>query len=195
MNKIILATKSPYRKEAFAELGLDFDVRGSEIEEDFVGRPTDPKELVLELSKRKAEDVAKKFTNEIIVGFDSVGYFDGKIQEKPKSREEEVERIKVLSGNTHYFYTGIHIINLENDRTQSGVSDTKINLRQISDNEIEKYLDQDPNFNTYAIGYDPLGHYSMTFPESIEGSYNNYLRGIPVEKIVAMLKEVGYEIK
>ena len=50
-----------------------------------------------------------------------------------------------------------------------------------SEKEIETYLNQDKFYNTYALGYDPLGHYSSTFAERIEGSYNNFLRGIPLE--------------
>jgi septum formation protein len=194
MQKIILATKSPYRKEAFACLSLNFVIEGSEVDENFSGRPDDPKELVVELAKRKAEFVAKNYEKGIVIGFDSIGWFEGKILEKPKDRQESFERLKILSGKTHYFYTGIHIINIEKNTTKSEISETEITLRDITEAEINKYLDQDPNFNTYAIGFDPLGHYSMSFAIDIKGSYNNYLRGIPLELIVKMLKEAGYEI-
>jgi septum formation protein len=192
--KIILATKSPYRKEAFECLGLDFITEGSEVDENFMGRPDDPKELVLELAKRKAEFVAKNHKEGIVIGFDSIGWFEGKVLEKPEDRQESLERIKMLSGKIHYFYTGVHIINIEKNITKSEMSETEITLRDITETEINKYLDQDPNFNTYAIGFDPLGHYSISFAISINGSYNNYLRGIPLELIVKILKEAGYEI-
>jgi septum formation protein len=194
MQRILLATKSQYRKEAFECLGLDFTCEGSEVDENFPGRPDDPKELVLELSKRKAEFVAKNNKEGIIIGFDSIGWFENKVLEKPKDRNESRERIKMLSGKTHNFYTGVHIINIERNVTKSEISETEITLRDITEAEINKYLDQDLNFNTYAIGFDPLGHYSMSFAINIKGSYNNYLRGIPLELIVKMLKRVGYEI-
>jgi septum formation protein len=193
--QIILATKSPYRKEAFTCLGLDFITEGSEVDENFSGRPDDPKELVLELAKRKAEFVAKNHKEGIVIGFDSIGWFEGRVLEKPKDKREAFERIKILSRKTHYFYTGVHIISIEKNITKSEISETEITLRDVSEVEINKYLDQDPNFNTYAIGFDPLGHYSISFPIEIKGSYNNYLRGIPLELIVKMLKQVGYEIK
>jgi septum formation protein len=192
--QIILATKSPYRKEAFECLGLDFICEGSEVDENFSGRPNDPKKLVLELAKRKAEFVAKNHKEGIIIGFDSIGWFNGNVLEKPKDRQESFERMKMLSGKIHYFYTGVHIINIVKNITKSEISETEITLRDITEAEISKYLDQDHSFNTYAIGFDPLGHYSMSFAINIKGSYNNYLRGIPIELIVKMLKEVGYEI-
>ncbi|MFA6047885.1 MAG: Maf family nucleotide pyrophosphatase [Parcubacteria group bacterium] len=194
MKKIILATASPYRQGAFEMLGIDFEASVSNIDEEFSGRPNDPQELVRELAKRKAEFVARKYESGIVIGFDSIGYFEGEVLEKPKTREESFKRIRKLSGKTHYFYTGICIIDIEENKKLSQVTKTDIKLRDITDSEIEKYLDQDPKFNTYAIGFDPLGHYSSTFVESLTGSYNNYLRGIPLEAIVGMLKEVGVKI-
>jgi len=194
MKKIILATASPYRQEAFKMLGIDFEAIASNIDEDFSDRPNNPQELVKELAKRKAEFVAKKYKSGIVIGFDSIGCFENEILEKPKSRAESFNRMKKLSGKIHHFYTGICIINIDKNKTLSRVVKSNIKLRNISDLEINKYLNQDPYFNTYAIGFDPLGHYSVSFAESLTGSYNNYLRGIPLETIVEMLLEIGYKI-
>lgn len=194
MNKIILATRSPYRQEAFGLLGLDFLAEGSDIEENFEGRPNNPEELVKHLSRLKAEAVAKNHSEGIVIGFDSVGWFGDTILEKPKTKEEAFKRLRFLSGKNHQFYTGIYIINTSTGHTLSRVVKTDILVRKLRDSEINKYLNQDPNFNTYAIGYDPLGHYSSSFACRIEGSYNNYLRGIPLETIVEMLPIVGYEL-
>lgn len=170
MKKIILATASPYRQEAFKMLGIDFEASASDIDEDFPGRPDDPQELVRELARRKAEFVAEKNKSGIIIGFDSIGYFENEVLEKPKTREESFGRIRKLSGKTHHFYTGICIINVEENKKLSQVVKSDITLRDITDSEIDKYLDQDPKFNTYAIGFDPLGHYSSTFTKSLTGA-------------------------
>jgi septum formation protein len=192
MEKIILATTSSYRQEAFRFLGLDFISEGSQIEEHSSERPPDPASLVQYLAKLKAEAVAKSHSSGIVIGFDSVGWFQGRILEKPKSKEEGFVRLKALSGQDHQFYTGVYLINTAKQRTASQVVKTQISMRGLSDSEIEKYLEQDPNFNTYALGYDPLGHYSSTFARQIGGSYNNFLRGIPLEIIPEMLSLVGY---
>ncbi len=193
MPKIILATGSPYRKEAFSNLGLEFASETSNVEECFEGRPDSPEKLVIHLARRKAEVVAENHKGGIIIGFDSVGWFKGSILEKPKSRKEAFQRLKSLSGNKHQFYTGIYMINLKTGKNLSRVVKTDVFLREFKDFEIKKYLDQDERFDTYALGYDPLGHYSISFVEQIKGSYNNLLRGIPLEAIVKMLFEVGYE--
>jgi len=194
MTKIILATSSPYRQEAFRFLGLDFIAQGSDADEYFDGRPDSPEKLVLCLAKMKAEAVAKKHDTGIVVGFDSVGWFNGQVLEKPKSREEAFKRLKSLSGNTHEFYTGIYMINLESKKEISKSAITDVEVRNLLDSEIDKYLDQDLRFNTYSLGYDPLGHYSSTFVKRIKGSYNNLIRGIPLEMIVEMLFNIGYKL-
>lgn len=194
MTKLILATTSPYRIEAFRFLGLDFVAEGSNVDEHFGGRPNNPEELVLQLAKLKAEAVARNHSEGIIIGFDSVGWFNGKILEKPKSREEAFNRLKSLSGNTHLFNTSVYMINIQTKQILSRIVKTKIFMRKLTDSEINKYLDQDSNFKTYALGYDPLGNYSSTFVIGIEGSYNNLTRGIPLEAIVEMLPSIGYSL-
>jgi len=193
MSKIILATTSPYRIEAFKFLGIDFIAEGSKVDESQVER-SDPKELVSALSRMKAEAVSRNHSNEIIIGMDSVTYFNGKILEKPKSREEAFERLVSLSENCFQFYTGIYMINMADKKELSRVAITDVRFRKINEAEVNKYLDEDPNFTTYALGYDPLAHFSSTFSSRIEGSYNNILRGIPLEVIVEMLHDIGYKI-
>jgi predicted house-cleaning NTP pyrophosphatase (Maf/HAM1 superfamily) len=55
-------------------------------------------------------------------------------------------------------------------------------------------MDQDPNFCKYTLGFDPLRTYGGTFVKEIKGSFNN-LRGIPLEVVIEMLKDVDYEIE
>jgi septum formation protein len=174
-------------------LGLDFTTEASEVDERASERPSSPEELVLYLARLKASAIAKKHTSGIVIGFDSVGWFNGTILEKPASRAEGSQRLKAMSGNSFQFFTGIFMVNVETGTETTRVVKTSARLRKITEAEIDKYLDQDPQFNTYALGFDSLGHYGMTFIKNIEGSYNNLLRGIPVEAIVEMLPLIGWE--
>lgn len=187
MKKIILATTSPYRIEAFKMLGFPFESAASNVEENFSGRPASPIELVKELAKRKARSVADKYKDGLIIGFDSVGWFGENILEKPKNREEAHERLVMMSGKNFQFYTGVCFLDAESGNMQEVVSGTDCLLRNLRILEIEKYLDEDPNFKTYALGFDPLGHSSVGFIKKIDGSYNNLLRGIPLELIAEAL--------
>lgn len=194
MKKIILATTSKWRIQAFEMLDLPFQAEGSNIDENFADRPKTPQELVTELAKRKAEAVAKNHKDGIIVGFDSIGWFQDKVLEKPSNKEEAAKRLTEMSGKEFQFYTGICLIDLGSNKKYQKVVTTKAFMGKLIYPEIEKYLNQDEYFTSYALGFDPLSHYSMSFIKKIEGSYNNLLRGIPIEKIVEMLKEVGIKI-
>ncbi|EKE18600.1 MAG: Septum formation protein Maf [uncultured bacterium] len=195
MKKIILATTSPYRQEAFRSIGIEFEAIGSDVDEKFEGRPNSPQELVQELAKQKAEAVAKKCKEGVIIGFDSVGWFNGEILEKPKSRQEAFDRLKSLSGNKFSFHTGVCLIDKEKSIINKAVVTTEAFMRNYSDKEIEKYLNQTEKYKTHAHGFDPLENYSAVFINTISGSYNNILRGIPTEHIIEMLQEIGVEIE
>ncbi|MFA5386410.1 MAG: Maf family nucleotide pyrophosphatase [Candidatus Paceibacterota bacterium] len=192
MPKIILATTSPYRKEAFAFLGIPFETEGSDVDESQIER-NNPEELVRKLSQSKAEAVAKSHKDAIVIGMDCVNYFNGQILGKPQSKEEASQRLKSFSGKNNQFYTGIFMINTTSNKKISSIVKTEIFMRELSETEINKYLNEDPNFNTYSPGYDPLGHSSSAFVKRIEGSYNNFTRGIPLEEVVEMLHEIGYK--
>jgi len=192
MTKIILATTSPYRKEAFGFLGIDFEVEGSEIDESQVPR-NNPEELVKQLSKLKAEAVAKNRPDAIVIGMDSVGYFNGKILEKPKSKEEAFDRLKALSGKSYEFYTGVYMVNTLTRKAATKAVKSKVFMRKFSDADIKRYLDDDPDYNKYAHGYDIKNKISSSFVSEINGSYNSALMGIPLEVLPEMLSEVGYK--
>ncbi len=193
MSKIILATTSPYRIEAFKFLGIDFEVEGSKVDESQAERQ-DPEELVRVLSKLKAEAVAKNHSDAIIIGMDSIGCYNSKILEKPKSKQEAFERLKSLSGNKFEFYTGIYVINTATRVTASKIVKSELFTRELSEMEISQYFEQDPHYNTYALGFDPLKNISSSFIAKLVGSYNNVLRGIPLEVMPEMLSEVGYKL-
>ena len=196
--KIILATTSPHRKAAFTTLGIPFETQQSDVDEYFEGRPSQPEELVLCLARLKAESVAnKQDENCVVVGFDSVGWFENQILEKPKSKEDAFQRLRAISGKSYQFFTAVNVLEcVEGGRTcMSRIAKTEIEMRDLTDSEISWYLDQDLSYGTYAQGYNSLETYGSTFVKSIRGSYNNAIRGMPLEIIMEMFKEIGFEIK
>ena len=106
---------------------------------------------------------------------------------------------KVIGGNvfTNENLTcdpnGDHMFLQINKGNRSEIVKTDIQLRAFSEEEINKYLAEDSYFNTYALGYDPYKHYSSTFAKRIEGSYYNFLQGLPLETIIEMLSKIGYK--
>lgn len=191
--EIVLATQSLYRKAAFAKLGIPFTADSADIDEYYPGRPRDPISLVLALAQLKAEAVAEKHQEKIVIGFDSVGYFENQILEKPKSKEELIDRLKMLSGKSFKFVTGIYVINYPRYAVEYVL--TTAWMRRLFKYEMVKYLKEDPNYNTYALGFDPLNYSSASFINQIQGSYTNIGYGIPLELFPRLLKGVGYVLE
>jgi septum formation protein len=189
MEKIILATTSPYRKEIFESLGIPFEVASSDVDESKVER-SNPEDLVKTLAIMKASAVADKYNEAIILGFDSVGYFEGEILEKPKSKGEAFLRLKKLSGKKHQHYTGIYGINTKTKRNSFRVEKNEIYMREYTEEEIKDYLKQDEKISTYALGYDTERHISASFIEKIEGNHLN-LKGIPLSAVMEIIKEIS----
>lgn len=197
MQKIILATTSKVRKIAFEQLGMPFIAEDSNVDEYSGKRPDRPEDLTLFLAKKKAEAVAKNHKEGIVIGFDSVGFFEGKIMEKPKSREEAFDRLKMLSGKRHEYISGVYMIDAKNRKTLSRMKRTKIYMREISDKEIISYLDQcDKSVNRISVymdvslGYSSNLFYSSSFITKIEGSLTDLIYAIPSDEVVDMLKEI-----
>jgi len=190
MSKVVLATSSPYRIEAFAYLKIPFTNEASEVDESLAPHET-PQKLVAYLSRAKAETVAARYPDAVVFGFDSVGYFEGGILEKPKTREENFARLKKLSGKTHEFFTGIYTMRLNTMETIAAMAKTTIDFRELSDRDITKYLDEDELYRTLSAGYNSFNHFSATFPRRIEGNLHNLSSGIPLDLVVAILRKFG----
>jgi len=190
MEKIILATASKHRIEGFKHLGLEFLSEKSNIEEHIDGRPDDPEELVKCLSRLKAEAVKKNHPDGIVMGFDSVGYFEGQILEKPQSREEAFDRLSKLSGKDHEFITGVHMINIKNRTQLQRVVSTHITFRDLLEESIDRYLNDSEDYRTRALGYSPFTGISSTFPRLITGNFSNLAYGIPLDNVIEMYERL-----
>ncbi len=186
--KIILASKSPRRKELIAHLGIPFEIITAEASEE-VEKLT-PKKAVMEISKRKALAVAEIYSlkeEEIIMGADTVVALDNVILGKPKSRADAFETLSFLSGKTHEVYTGVTLVYLKEGKKckKSFYEKTKVTFAPLTADEINRYLD----INEYS---DKAGSYAIqgvfsAHVTGIKGDYNNVV-GLPVARIYNELK-------
>ena len=111
MKKLILASKSPYRKQLLQRLGIDFDCVPSKVDEKALkSQISSPIELTQELSLAKAKAVLKNFQDAIIIGSDQVCYFDGRILGKTGSLDISFQQLKEMSGKEHKLITSYAII-------------------------------------------------------------------------------------
>lgn len=188
--KLILASSSKQRQDIFNMLGLKYEVIKSLVEESSCN--TDPVEYVKELSKNKANSVANQIKEKaIIIAADSIIYMDGKIYEKPKSKQEAFKNIKEMSGKLTYAITGIAIKDLYQNKEISFSDTTEVYLKEILDEDIKWYVENEKDiFN--RCGYVIQGKASI-FLDKVNGDYNT-LFGISPSKVYDKLKSLGYKI-
>ncbi len=181
---LVLASKSPRRKELLAQLGLPFVVRtNGDVMEDY------PADLTLEqipeyLALKKAKPLIESLGNhEILITSDTIVCQGQTLMGKPKDRNDAIGMISCLSGSSHLVITGVCIATKELKHTFS--STTKVFFRQLERDEIEYYIDHFKPFDkagAYGI-QEWIGHAAV---ERIEGSYFNVM-GLPVQKLYTEL--------
>ena len=196
---IILASGSPRRKELLSQIGLDFCVVTSNAEE--TTDKNTPEEMVLELSKKKAEAVAglnaavqdcaaaalgddDKY---VIIGADTIVYAGGKVLGKPKDREDAFLMLKRLSGKSHSVFTGVTLIC--GKESVSFYEETKVFVYDMTDDEIWAYIDTGEPMDK-AGGYGIQGAFAA-FVSGIEGDYNSVV-GLPVGRLYQEMRKAGY---
>lgn len=187
--KLILASNSRTRKQILDNVGLKYTVIPSNIEEH--SEETDPKDYVMDLSKQKAEFIAKDLTEGVILSADSIIYIDGKKLEKPKTKEESKEMLKNLSGRINYAVTGVTIIDLYKNKKMTFNEVTEVFFDELSDEEIEWYIENE-EYIFERCGYSIAGKSSIYIPK-INGDYYNIL-GMPISRVYKELRKLGYQL-
>lgn len=152
-----------------------------------------PEKLVSKLSECKAKEVFARVQNQykdlIVVGGDTIVYFDNKILGKPKDRKDAFRTLKTLQGNTHYVYSGLAVISKKNEKIIEHVDFTKtaVYMKKMTDEEIEKYIETgEPMDKAGSYAIQGIG---SKFIEKIEGSYSSVV-GLDIEKLEEILNKL-----
>ena len=190
MSRLILASKSPRRRELLAMLGLAFDTVTPAVDESSV-KADSPALLTERLSRLKAEAVRRALPGDPrpIVAADTLVDLDGLILGKPRSEDEARAMLRRLSGQTHFVHTGLTLI--AGGRTESAVESAAVRFRALGDDEIEAYL-------TTGEPMDKAGAYGIqgragAFIDRIEGDYYAVV-GLPICRLTVMLKAAGFSL-
>ena len=190
MRKIILASSSPRRKEIFAKLRLPFEIVHSDYEEDMT-LPMPPIELAKYLSLGKAESVASKNPDAIVIAADTFVVFENKFLGKPKSENEAKEMLQMLSGKENDVVTGVSIVDKQNNKQISFHDISKVFIQELSDEIIDSYIktgDSIDKAGAYAI--QEIGAILI---EKIEGDFFNIM-GLPLRRLAQELENFGIKI-
>ena len=151
---------------------------------------TIPQEAVIELSRQKAEDVAKKqLPGTIVIGADTVVAAGGRILGKPGSHEEAFEMIRSFQGSAHQVFTGVTLILCREKENiiRSFAEQTDVHVYPMTQEEIRAYAESEEPMDK-AGAYGIQGHFAA-FIKGIDGDYNNVV-GLPVGRVYQELKQM-----
>ncbi len=189
-HKIVLASASPRRLELLRQIGIEPEVIVSHVEE--VVTSSVPGEVVMELSRQKAEDVAKdQKAGTLVIGSDTVVAVDGKILGKPHSHEEAAEMIRSIEGRAHQVYTGVCMVLKTEDGEEDVVSNffdqTDVEVYPMTEKEILEYAASDEPMDK-AGSYAVQGFFGR-YIQGLKGSYANVM-GLPISMVYQEMKKI-----
>jgi len=188
--QVILASISPRRKELLGLLQIPFSVMEPDCDEDGQGvKPA--KELVQHLARQKAQSVATRFPEALVLGGDTLIETDGEILGKPQNLNEAATMLRQLSGRIHQVHSGIALICLIRNRVVTAVETVQVHMKKLSETEVHAYLDTGESLGK-AGGY-CIQAEGAELITRIAGDYPTVV-GLPLEKVAEFLEKEGVNL-
>ncbi len=192
--EIFLASASPRRRELLTQIGLEYQVLVSDVEEKTVSNA--PWKMVEELSALKAGAVLARLLEDgqkgafVVIGADTVVALEGEIMGKPKDEQEAARMLSRLQGRTHQVYTGVTFVYVEEGERSYDISfheKTEVTMYPMSREEIRAYVDTgEPMDKAGAYG---IQGRCAAYIKGICGDYNNVV-GLPVGRLYQELQKI-----
>lgn len=194
--KLILASGSPRRAEILSSVGWNYEKHVADIDETEYENEN-PADYVQRLAREKAEVVAAKYDEALVLGADTTVVIDNLIIGKPKDLDDARRMLKLLSGRTHEVLTGVALVKKDNKLPEIGTESfikkivgyerTKVKFAEMSETEINFLAEK-------GEPLDKAGAYAVQaqaalFIEGIEGDYWNVV-GLPVNLVYRLLKSL-----
>ena len=188
---IVLASTSIYRSQLLSTLQIPFLISAPEIEEAPLPGE-DARQTSLRLAELKARAVAPRFPDALIIGSDQVALLNGVQLGKPMSHGNAVRQLQAMRGNIVIFYTALSLLDAATARIQTEVVETSVKFRQLTDAQIERYLNKEQPY--HCAGSAKAEGLGIALIERIEGSDPNALIGLPLIALVDMLEKQGVNV-
>ena len=163
MEKIILASASPRRRELLTQIGISFTIQKAEKEETVT--TSVPSEAVKELALQKAREVAEKYPADVVIGADTIVAANGQILGKPKDAEDAIQMLRMLQGGSHEVITGVAILLNNGEKLINFAETTRVHVFPMTEEQICSYVES-------GEPMDRAGSYG------IQGTFAAYISGI-----------------
>lgn len=189
MHLLVLASKSPRRQNILRKLQIPFTVVSPQVDES-ISFTLPPDEIVTQLAKRKAMEVALNFPESYVIGSDTIVAHQGKVFGKPQNELEACQMLEQLSGQVHSVYTGVAIIHGEKEAVF--YEKTDVEFWELTSSDIHFYIESGEPFDKAgAYGIQGLG---ALLVKAIYGDYYSVV-GLPISRISRELIRLGLDIR
>jgi septum formation protein len=186
---IILASGSQSRRVMLEDAGIHFSVISSNVDEDLLKKEMDGfpfEDQVVRLAAAKASEVSINNPNHLIIGGDQMCIFQNKVFDKPGSQEKAIENLKLLSGTTHYQYSGVCLYK-DGRSLWEYYEVVELNMHSLKEEEIINYVKAENPINAAgAYKFESLG---CNLFSSVDGS-SYTIRGMPLLQLLKTLREM-----
>jgi len=191
VRRLILASTSPYRRELLARLQVPFDTVAPDADETPLPGEA-PTATALRLAEAKARAVAAAHPDALVIGSDQVAAQGERRFGKPGTRENAGEQLRAMRGREIVFHTGLCLLDTASDRVRLRCVDVHVGFRDLTEAEIEAYLDKEDALNCAGSARsEGLGISLLSY---LRGDDPNALVGLPLIALCDMLREAGLSL-
>lgn len=189
MRTLVLASTSRYRRAVLDQLGVEYQAVAPDYEEDH-SLPLSPADMVMRFACGKAESVAARFPDALIVGSDQLAELDGAILTKPGSEDAAVQQLLKLASRTHLLHTAV-AVHAEGTTVRELVTH-RMTMRPVSPELARAYVQRDQPIDCAgAYKIEALG---LSLFEAMEGTDHSAIVGLPVTALSSLLAQHGDDL-
>ncbi len=193
MPKIILASKSKVRKKILDEHNILNEVKPSNVDEDIVKltllkEKASPEIISKNLAELKANKVSSNYSNDLVLGADSVIDLEGELISKPNNRNEALKILKKLNGKKHHLISSV-CISKNGSMIWNHTDKAALTMKKMNENELKNYLAKIPDEVLYSYNVYQIEGEGRNLFSCIDGNENTIM-GLPLEIIKNYLNDL-----
>jgi septum formation protein len=191
MRRIVLASTSPYRRALLQRLRLPFEVVAPRVAEATLPGEA-PLATALRLARAKAEDVAARAGDALVIGSDQVADVAGVALSKPGTHDAALDQLERMQGRTIVFHTALALVDAARGTTQVDSVPTAVRFRRLPRAELDAYLRAEAPYD--CAGAAKIEGLGIALVEAVESDDPTALIGLPLIRLVAMLERFGVRV-
>lgn len=191
MPRIVLASTSPYRRELLQRLRLPFEVLAPRVDEAALAAES-PRATALRLARAKADEVAARTAEALVIGSDQVADVEGAALSKPGSHEAALDQLERMQGRTIVFHTALAVVDAARGRALVDCVPTSVRFRRLPRAALDAYLRAERPYD--CAGAAKIEGLGIALVEAVESDDPTALIGLPLIRLTSMLEDFGVQV-